>query len=172
MAWCFELVVNFGANLEAAKAAALTEVRPSALRVGGHAIPLHRPLIRAADGYTEMSVLPVAVGVKVAIDGTLPRIRLTAAEFTELGNQLYGLLARFDGYVAAMVGWDPEQWVDVEELKSEYLEDLAEGKVRGLVLSDALHAELGLGAEYADFRPGYRWIPYQGEQPSWLTADQ
>lgn len=140
--------------------------------VGQHAIPLHRPLIRTVDGYIEMSVLPVAVGVKVAIDGTLPRIRLTTAELTDLGNQFYGLLARFDGYVAAMVGWDPESWVDVEELKSEYLEYLADGKVRGLVVSDALHVELGLGADYVELRPGYRWIPYQGERPSWLTADQ
>jgi hypothetical protein len=42
--------------------------------------------------------------------------------------------------------------------------------IDGLVLCQALHAELGLGDNHVEFQPGYLWIPYQGEKPTGLTA--
>ncbi|MFE3073528.1 hypothetical protein [Streptomyces sp. NPDC059247] len=171
MAICFELVVNFGDDIEAARAAAFADPRPRVLRAGDHRIPLHRPLLTTNGSYVELSVLPVAVGRGVALDGTLPVIRLTAAELTELGHQLYELLGTFDGYVTARVGWDPEALLDPVELKAEWSVELADGSLHGLVLSENLHGELGLGDEYVPFRPGYRWMPYRGEEPSGLTAD-
>ncbi len=88
------------------------------------------------------------------------------AELTELGHQLYTLLARFDGYVAAKVGWNPEGFLELSDLKSDWTPDeLSDGSIHGLVLSEALHAELGLGDDYVTFRPGYRWVPYRGEKP-------
>jgi hypothetical protein len=172
MAICFELVVNFGQNAEAARTAALVNPRPLTLQAGRHRIPLHRALVNQVGPYTELSVLPVAVGWGTPLDGTLPRIGLTAAELTELGNGLYRLLAGFDGYIAAMVGWDPEGLVDPEELKSDLADELADGAVAGLVLCQALHDELGLGDNYVEFQPGYRWIPYRGERPGSLTVDE
>ena len=171
MALCFELVVNFGDNLDAAQRAALTHPTPTVLQAGRHRIPLHRPLLNAEGTYVELSILPMAVGFKVAIDGTLPKIRLTAAELTELGHQLYRLLTKFDGYVAAKVGWDPEPLLDPADLQSDWTDELAEGSIHGLVLCDRLHAELGLGDNYEEFQPGYRWVPYRGEKPGSLTAD-
>lgn len=171
MAICFELVVNFGDNAEAARAAALVNPNPLTLRVGGHWIPLHRALINRTSSYIELSVVPVAVGWKVALDGTLPKTGLTAAELTELGTGLYRLLAEFDGYVAAKVGWDPEGFVDPEELKTDWAAELAAGTIDGLVLSQSLHDHLGLGDSYVEFQPGYLWVPYRGEKPSTLTAD-
>lgn len=165
MAICFELVVNFGDNVEAARTAALTEPRPGVLRAGPHRIPLHRPTLCTWNSHIELSILPVAVGYGVVSDGTLPAFRLTAAELTELGHQLYTLLAQFDGYVAAKVGWDPEGLVDPDELKADWTPDeLSDGGFHGLVLSEELHAELGLGDSYVTFRPGYRWIPCRGEK--------
>jgi hypothetical protein len=122
--------------------------------------------------YIELSVIPVAVGWKVGLDGTLPKGRLTAAELTDLATGLYRLLTGFDGYVAAKVGWDPESFLDPEELKTDWAEELADGTINGLVLCRALHDELGLGGNYVEFQPGYLWIPYRGEKPSTLTADQ
>jgi hypothetical protein len=172
MAICFELVVNFGQNAEAARAAALVNPRPLTLQAGNHQIPLHRALVNRTGSYIELSVIPVAVGWKVGLDGTLPRVRLTAAELTELGTGLYRLLAGFDGYVAAKVGWDTEGFVDPEELKTDWAYELADGTIDGLVLCQAVHDELGLGDNYVEFQPGYLWIPYQGEKPSTLTADE
>ncbi len=171
MAICFELVVNFGDNIEAAQAAALMSPSPPTMQAGSHRIPLHRALMNRTGSYIELSVLPVAVGWGVALDGTLPRTRLSAAELTELGTGLYRLLAGFNGYVAAKVGWDPEAFLDPEELKTEWADELADGTINGLVLCQALHDELGLGANYVQFQPGYLWIPYQGEKPGTLTAD-
>ncbi|KAA8887128.1 hypothetical protein F3087_19670 [Nocardia colli] len=106
MAICFELVVNFGDNIDAARSALLTRAvpKPTTLTAGDRRIPLHTPLLRTEGPYIELSVVPVAVGHGVALDGALPRFPLTATEFTELGNQLYQLLATFDGYIAARVG--------------------------------------------------------------------
>lgn len=172
MAIIFELVVNFGKNLEGARAAALASPPPTTLQAGNHRIPLHRALINQAGSYIELSVIPVAVGWGGGLDGTLPRTRLTAAELTELGTGLYRLLARFNGYVAAKVGWDPESFLDPEELKSDWMDELADGTISGLVLCQALHSELGLGSNYVEFQPGYMWVPYRGEKPSSLTADK
>ncbi|WP_370413889.1 hypothetical protein [Streptomyces fradiae] len=87
------------------------------------------------------------------------------------GHQLHDLLAKFEGYVAAPVGWDLESLLDPVELKAERSEELTDGSLHGLVLCERFHGELGLGDEYIAFRPGYRWMPYRGEKPSSLTVD-
>ncbi|MFG1812032.1 hypothetical protein [Streptomyces sp. NPDC049040] len=165
MANCFELVVNFGADIEAARTAALKDPVPFVLCAGVHRIPLHRPMLRTVERHVELSILPVAVASGSLADGSLPRFQLTAAELTEIAHQLYRMLAGFDGYVAARVGWDPEDFVDLEELRTEWAEELRDGTIPGLVLSDHLHAAFGLGAGYVEFAPGYRWIPYRYEGP-------
>lgn len=169
MAYIFGLDVNFGENTEAARSAALTNPSPKALRAGDHRIPLHRSLpsrtssnTELSSSYIELSVVPVAVSWNLPGDGTLPRTRLSDAELTELGSGLYRLLAKFNGYLAAIVGWDSEGYVDPAELKQDWAEELAEGKIYGLVLCEALHSELGLGGNYVEFQPGYVWIPYRG----------
>ncbi|WP_157875918.1 hypothetical protein [Peterkaempfera griseoplana] len=171
MAICFGLVVIFGDDIEAARAAARIDPKPWVLRAGAHRIPLHRPMLAKVGGYTELSILPVAVSWHCGLDGSLPRFQLTAAELTELGHQFYELLAQFRGYVAAKVGWDPESLVNPAELRDEWSAELNDGSLHGLVLCDTLHAELGLSSDYEVFQPGYRWIPYRGEEPSGLTAD-
>jgi hypothetical protein len=171
VAVCFELVVNFGDDAEAAQAAARIDPKPWVLRAGAHRVPLHRPLLAKVGSYIELSILPVAVSWHCGLDGSLPRFELTAADLTELGHQLYELLAQFHGYVAAKVGWDPESLLDPAELRCEWSDELNEGSIHGLVLSEKLHAELDLSADYEVFRPGYRWIPYRGEESSNFTAD-
>ncbi|MFE2286085.1 hypothetical protein ACFXDJ_18180 [Streptomyces sp. NPDC059443] len=119
MALCFELVVNLGDSIRAAWDAALTEPRSRVLHAGAQRIPLHRPMLRTTGPHVELSVLPVAVGWGVGLDGSLLRFPLSAAEFTALGHQLYELLAKFDGYLIARVVWDPESLLDPAELKAE-----------------------------------------------------
>ena len=96
-------------------------------------------------------MIPFAVSWGLPLDGTLPRTRLTAAELTELGTGLCHLLTQFDGYVAAKVGWDPESFLDLEELRTGWMDELADDGVHGLVLSQALHSELGLRG-YVEFQ--------------------
>ncbi|MEQ4209778.1 hypothetical protein [Actinopolymorpha sp. B9G3] len=171
MAICFELVVNFGENVEGARAAALADPSPAPVQAGRHRIPVHRTVMNRTPSYIEVSVIPVAVGWGVSLDGTLPRFRLSAAELSEVGIGLYRLLERFNGYLVAKVGWDPESSVDPSELKSDWADELADGTIDGLVLKDALHDELRLGDNYVEFQPGYLWIPYRGEKPSTLTVE-
>lgn len=172
MAICFELVVNFGDNLEAAQSTllALASAYPTTLQAGSRRIPLHRPIL-SGRARSELAVIPVSVGFLVGLDGTLPTTKLTLAELTELGHGLYRLLAKFSGYVAAKVGWDPEGLTYPSELRNDWADELADGSIDGLVLCEALYAELGLGSNYVEFRPGYRWIPYRGEKTSPHIAD-
>jgi hypothetical protein len=178
----FELVVNFGQNTEAARSAASwnPDARSSpvtTLPAGSHRIPLHRPHMTFGPGFeseethTELAVIPVGVGLRLPMDGTVPRFRLTAAELTELGTGLYQLLATFDGYLAAMIGWDVDSFVDPEYIAGT--EELETGWWKGLVLCEALRDELGLAGNpcYVPFQPGYVWVPYRGEKPFGLTAD-
>jgi hypothetical protein len=182
MAMIFELSVNFGQNIEAARSAAPRNLssRPTpaaALQAGSHRIPLHRPemtIVNAREPesmYIELSIIPVGVSWRLRMDGTVPRFSLTAAELTELGAGLYRLLETFDGYIAAAVGWDVDSLVDPEEIKGT--DELKDGAFSGLVLCEALRDELGLARNpnYVQFRPGYVWVPYRGEKPSWLAAD-
>lgn len=169
MALVFELVVNYGQNPSAAAEGSRIVQHHQPLRAGNHEVPLHPPLlteITSVDGgrYLEMSVMPVAVGYNVAIDRDRPRLSLNLGELTELGHGLYRLLARLNGYRAARVGWDPEPFVDLGELRQEWLEELTHGDLPGLVLSDEVRRSFPPCAGFEAFSPGFSWIPYDGER--------
>src|SRR5262249_57878191 len=97
-------------------------------------------------------------------------LRVTATELSELGHGLYPLLRTFTGYLAAQVGWDPEERVSPDELREQWAEELAGGDMPGLVLAEDLHAETQCQG-FVPFAPGFVWIPYLGEHPSSLTGD-
>jgi hypothetical protein len=175
MAIAFELVINYGCDhAVVGNASRLVAVHPP-LTAGPHHVRLHEPLtntVRDAAGepYLEMSTIPAQVGFGVGLDGRQPRLPLTAEELSQLGNGLYSVLATLTGYRAARVGWDPEAFVDPLELRQEWAEELAAGALPGLVLADDL--QLGVPVHgFVPFADGFKWIPYEGEQPSTLTAD-
>jgi hypothetical protein len=56
---------------------------------------------------------------------------LSDQELSTVGQQLYDVLKRFHGYEVAMVGWDPESWIEVEALKSDYVADGSISRSRG-----------------------------------------
>lgn len=173
MAVVFELVVNAGADREVATriGATLTDLAP--LPAGRHRVALHPPLfatVRGADGpaYQEISLVPVGVGHKVSLDAGTERLALGADELSELGHGLYEVLRACRGYRVAMVGWDPESFLDVAELQESWADELRQGDLAGLVLSDDAIRELAtLGTEVAvePFAAGTSWMPYQGTRP-------
>jgi hypothetical protein len=80
---------------------------------------------------------------------------------------LYERLSRFRGYQAAMVGWDPELLVDLDELEIDKVPDGSISQLDGLVLSNAL-IERWEPAGFVPFTPGFSWIPYRGTaNPPW-----
>jgi len=175
VAIAFELAVNFGSDEAAAHAACELVIGAAPLTAGNQQVPLHEPLlhlVQAEDGsqYRLMTVLPVGVGWGVAIDRGRERRSLTAAQLTDLGHGLYGLLGRFRGYQVAQVGWDPEGLVDPVELRHEQVDELAAGTLPGLVLAEDILPDLR-GSGFVPFRPGFVWLPYAGERPSTLTTE-
>lgn len=175
MAIVFELVINYGRNRAAAENACQVISAHPPLAAGPHHVQLHEPMTStvhdaAGQPYIEISVVPVQVGFRVAMDGRRPRLELTAAELSELGSGLYSLLATLTGYRAARVGWDPEAFVDPMELRQEWAEEIAEGALPGLVLAEDLRLDVPTHG-FVPFADGFIWIPYEGERPSSLTAD-
>jgi hypothetical protein len=177
MALAFELVINYGRHRQAVDDTCAVVSEHPPLKAGRHAVPLHRPLLsdmrtdprralRApeAEPYLELSILPVGVGYGVGLDHDYPRLALTSDELTELGHGLYRLLSRCTGYQAAMVGWDPEGFVDLTELRMEWSQELRAGLLPGLVLSHEVLGSVSAGAGFQPFAPGFDWIPYQGER--------
>lgn len=68
----------------------------------------------------------------------------------------------FEGYRTAMVGWNPEQLldVDVDAMATDCPEELADVGLAGLVLAEHLRSRPPLGPTWAPFRPGYVWFPH------------
>lgn len=62
---------------------------------------------------------PRGIGHRYGDPGPMPDVdlrSLTSDEITRTGHALYNLVRSFFGYRAAIVGWDPEALVDVEEV--------------------------------------------------------
>lgn len=62
---------------------------------------------------------PRGIGHRYGDPGPMPDVdlrSLTSDEITRIGHALYNLVRSFFGYRAAIVGWDPEALVDVEEV--------------------------------------------------------
>lgn len=167
MAILFELVVNFGTNEQAAEAAAGAVRRVGHVDVRGVALPFGGPVatrLGSPNAYIEFSmcVCGMGYGAPGPEPGLDPR-SLTADEVTQAGHALYDLLSGFWGYRAAVVGWDPESLVDVEDLEADVQNGDPPG-YDGLVLADDLCERWGLGPEWVPFSDGYRWLPYSGSK--------
>jgi hypothetical protein len=163
----FELVVNFGPNEQGALAATGEVLRMGHVRVRDVALPLGGPVVArpgSPSDFIEFSVFVCGMGY--GAPGPRPDIdprSLTREEITQVGRSLYDLLGDFSGYRAAVVGWDPESLVDVEDLEADWQNgDLPD--YNGLVLADDLCDRWGLGPEWVAFQPGYRWLPYSGSK--------
>jgi hypothetical protein len=123
MAVLFELVVNFGTDMKAAEAAAEHVDRAGHIDVRGVHVPLPGPFVTGlgSPDYIEFTVVPSGIGwgphlKPPAFD---PR-SLTSDEITQIGHTLYALLRAFTGYRAAIVGWNPESLVDLEDLETDW----------------------------------------------------
>lgn len=169
MAILFELVVNFGANEQGLEAATEGVRRVDHIDVRGVSLPLGAPVVTRLGSpgtrtYTEFSVYVRGMGY--GAPGPRPDLdprSLTSEEITRVGHALYDLLSGFSGYRAAVVGWDPESLVDVDDLEADWRNGDPPG-YDGLVLADDLCERWGLGREWVAFRDGYRWLPYSGSK--------
>ncbi|HEX3791015.1 MAG TPA: hypothetical protein VHW44_24345 [Pseudonocardiaceae bacterium] len=89
---------------------------------------------------------------------------LDAVQLGTLGRGLYRMLSLVDGYLAAKVGWDPEGFVGLAELRLDWTDELAPGELPGLVLSTSARQQLPPPTGFQPFGNDCEWIPYRGEQ--------
>lgn len=170
MAVIFELVVNFGGDEQAAEAAAALVRRVNHVEVRGMPLPLGDSYItrlRPPNTFIEFSVHPRGLGY--GGPGPVPDldpVSLTDEELTQAGRALYDLLRGFSGYRAAIVSWDPESLVDVEDLESDWRNGDAP-EYDGLVLANDLCERWQLGPEWVAFGDRHRWLPYRGSRNVW-----
>ncbi|AHH99313.1 hypothetical protein GCM10010174_50720 [Kutzneria viridogrisea] len=168
MAVIFELVMNFGVERSAAEQARDSLATMGPVPVDERLIGLHPPFLRdaisyAGVGYVELAVAPMGVSWGLPHDRSIERAILNKAQLSALGDGLYKVLERLDGYQAAMVGWDPEGFVDLDELRVDWSEELRVGGLPGLVLSSEARLALGSTTGFHSFAQGFEWIPYAGE---------
>jgi hypothetical protein len=167
MAVVFALSVHFGSNRDAAQRfIAQIQPRYQAFQIGPHRIELHPPSQSAlpdASGVTniEVSIIPIAVGLAVSIDGRRPRLDLTTPELTQLGQHLYDLLRGLEDYEVAMVGWDVDRFNRLE-LQTEVQEELLDGTLAGIVLARNQRTSITTSQHFVPFDQYADWIPYQG----------
>ncbi len=171
MATVFELVINFGGNRDGVDTALETLKRYPVLSLRGLAIPLLPACVTefkssVGEDYIEFSVSPQGIryGGERPTDPVDART-ITFDELSNLGEQLFDLLRRFDGYDVAVVGWDPEGIVDPNEMKDELLLDGRIYRLDGIVVRNQLAATWGLDERFEPFAKGYRWIRYRGSKP-------
>lgn len=83
----------------------------------------------------------------------------SAYVMTELGILFYQRLRTAPAFRYALVG------VEVDEFRTyrELLDDSSALSIPGLVLAEEVGNELGASSAFRPFRPGYIWMPYEGE---------
>jgi hypothetical protein len=164
MAVVFGLSVHFGPDRVAAdRFIAQIKQRYRSFPIGPHTIALHPPLLdaRSIETNIEVSIIPIGVGLAVAIDRDHPRLDLTTAELTQLGQQLYELLRGLDGYEVAMVGWDTDRFTRLE-LQTDCQEELLDGTMAGVVVARNQLSSITTSQHFVPFDAYADWIPYTG----------
>ncbi len=169
MAIAFELVVDFGGDRESAERChQWLESRIRPVHIDEFTISIHRPLISGYP-YTnptrfKVSVVPANVGCAVAIDDTDDRIPLNDDQLSRLGLYLYELLRGAPDYQLAMVGWDVDFLLDVDELNADWASEIGDGSIGGLVANKSLLHQLPTSDYFVDFDDLHVWIPYTGSE--------
>jgi hypothetical protein len=171
MAVVFELVLNFGKDNKAAQECCqVLAAKSDHFMVGDNTIELHPPKVERTEySRTEsffVSLVPVAVGIRVALDRGTLRISLSNEEFLELALRLYDRVRGLPNYQLAMVGWEVGPRSNLEELKADWTDEIVEGSLKGLVVSKRLLPELPASEHFKPFDNEHVWIPYEQDQPS------
>ena len=169
MAIIFELVVDFDGDKESAeRCRQWLESRIRPVDIDEFTINIHRPLFLGYP-YTnptrfKVSVVPANVGCAVALDETDDRIPLTDKQLSKLGVYLYDLLRGAPGYELAMVGWDVDFLLDVDELNTDWASEIGDGSFGGLVANKSLLQRLPTSECFVAFDDEHVWIPYTGSE--------
>ncbi len=169
MAIVFGLVVDFGDNKQHAENFHdWLRVRASGVMIDGYQITIHAPIFA---GYPygqptqfQVSVIPANVGFRVAIDENHERIPLNDAQLSQLGSYLYDLLRGAPHFELAMVGWDVDFLLDLEDLNHDWAEEIRDGAMQGLVVHEALLNRLAQSDYFLPFDEHHQWIPYAGSK--------
>ena len=111
-----------------------------------------------------MSVIPANVGCRVALDESDGRIPLNDSQLSRIGKHLYDLLRGAPNYQLAMVGWDVDFLLDVDELKSNWASEISDGSFDGLVVNKALLNRFPASEYFTDFDDEHVWLPYTGSE--------
>jgi hypothetical protein len=169
MAIVFELCLNFGSDSQAAyEFCKNIEKSNHIFHIGKYTIKLHEPLLveqsYGRSPYIEVSLVPAGVGAGVALDSHhgYEHFRLNSSEISQLGHQLYDLIVNVPGYLVALVDWDADIRIDIEELCETFEEEIAEGSMTGLVVAKSILSFIPKSTHFVPFDTTHDWIPYQG----------
>ena len=167
MAIAFLLVADFGREKASAESCReWFDTRIRSVEIDDYSIKIHPPLISGYP-YTNptrfhLSIVPANVGCCVALDESEEQIPLTGAQLSRLGLSLYDMLRGAPGYQLAMVGWDVDFLLDVDELTAHWSFEISDESFSGLVARKSLLFKLPKSSCFTDFDDDHVWIPYAG----------
>lgn len=170
MAIVFQLIVSFPLSVESEVEAAGHLTSEASLHLKGHRLEVHEPYSRivcdSSNGsrFIEFAVHPCGVGRGGPGQLAFPLSEVTHPELMGLGEQLYDLLRKMQGFSAGYVGWDSEWLVDIADLASEWVPDGSIYDLTGLVVANSLAEAWSLDDRFVPFSRGHRWLPYKGTQ--------
>jgi hypothetical protein len=169
MAVAFDLTLDFRDNKQHAETCcAWLAARASGLVIDSFHIAIHSPFVAGypygQPTHFQVSMIPADVGINLAIDKNRERIPLDDVQLSQLGNHLYNLLRGAPHFDLAMVGWDVDSLLDVQELNGDWAKEIRVGAMHGLVVHIALLEELPRSNFFVPFDEDHQWIPYVGSK--------
>jgi hypothetical protein len=90
---------------------------------------------------------------------------LSGEQLGRLGSALYDMLRNAPHFQLAMVGWDVERFLELDELIAEWEQHMDNGYLAGLVVARELLPRLPASSYFEPFDDAHVWIPYAGSIP-------
>jgi hypothetical protein len=169
MAIVFELVLDFGADKDAAaECLEWLKSKSEPIQIDEFNIVVHQPLLSHYPHFNpidfKVSLIPANIGICVAIDDDTGPLPLTDKQLSRLGMALYDRLRGAPNYKLAKVGWDVDFLLDMHELNSVWAAEIGDGTFAGLVIQTSLISQLPPSSHFVQFDFDHVWIPYSGSR--------
>jgi hypothetical protein len=157
MAMLFGLQIECGQE-SAARAMAAHFLGVALVLPDGLALRCESSAWRDVEGNWWVSAAPPGASASGIPGRDVPELR-KADRMTQIGFLLYDSLRAAPDFRYALAGVEASEFRYFSELNM----DLVDLDFPGLVLCDAIWAQLNRAEVFQPFRPGYVWRPYQGE---------
>jgi hypothetical protein len=168
MAIIFALTVELERPEEALEFAQWLRLQDTTVVIDEYKIKMHpldlTPMTFTGHTYHHVNVIPACVSYGLAWERHQSGLRLSSSQLSRLGQGLYQLIRDAPHYRMAIAGWETDRFLALDELSTDYAEDIKDGLLEGLVVSETLSQQLPKSSHWVPFDKSHLWIPYRGSK--------